>query len=99
MEKNILKGAKEFLTKDSANLEGLQEFWFSFQDTSIEVDWAYIFQKLYIHACLHGHREVAIWLRKTFEKSADPITQIAYRQTYTYANILLERKGKERIYS
>ena len=97
MEKNILKQAKEFLTKQFADIEGLQEYWLSIQEKSNSIDWAYIFQKLYIHACLHGHREVAVWLRETFEKSADPLTQIAYRQTYVYANILLEKKGKERI--
>ena len=96
MEKNILKQAKEFLTKQIADIEGLQNFWQVIEKTN-SIDWAYIFQKLYIHACLHGHREVAVWLRETFEKSADPLTQIAYRQTYTYANILLEKKGKQRI--
>ena len=96
MEKNILKQAKEFLTKQIADIEGLQNFWQVIEKTN-SIDWAYIFQKLYIHACLHGHREVAVWLRETYEKSADPLTQIAYRQTYTYANILLEKKGKERI--
>ena len=96
MEKNILKQAKEFLTKQIADIECLQNFWQVIEKTN-SIDWAYIFQKLYIHACLHGHREVAVWLRETFEKSADPLTQIAYRQTYTYANILLEKKGKQRI--
>ena len=96
MEKEIVKEAKEFLTKNFADTEGLQEYWCSL-DKSKLIDWAYIFQKLYIHACLHGHREAALWLRDVFEKSADPLTQIAYRQTYTYANILLEKKGKARI--
>lgn len=96
MEKSIVKEAKQFITKNYADIEGLEEYWQMIKKTN-SIDWAYIFQKLYIHACLHGHREVAVWLREVFEKSADPLTKIAYRQTYTYANILLEKKGKARI--
>ncbi len=95
MEKTLLTRAKEYVTKNYADKEGLQEFWESIQST--ECDWAWIYQKLYIHACLHGHRDIAVWLRKVFTKKADPLTQIAYRQTYTYANLLLEKKGKARI--
>jgi hypothetical protein len=59
-----------------------------------QIDWAYIFQKVYVHACLHGHRETAKWLRDIFEEKADAISKIAYRQTYAYANSLLKKKGQ-----
>ena len=93
MENQIIAFAKQHITKQYADLHQLQSF---FDESKNEnVDWAYIFQKLYIHACLHGHRETAKWLREIFEQKADPLTQIAYRQTYAYANVLLKKKGKE----
>ncbi len=55
------------------------------------VDWA--FQKLYLHACLKGRREIAEWLEKSVFPTMDPIVQIALRQGFSYGRYLL-RKAK-----
>jgi hypothetical protein len=98
MESHFITLAKEHVTKHSSDLHALQSLFHTIQHEDLvtqKIDWSYIFQKVYLHACLHGHRDTAKWLRDTFEASADPISKIAYRQTYAYANVLLKKKGKE----
>ena len=53
------------------------------------VDWA--FQKLYLHACLKGRREIAEWLEKVVFPTMDPIVQIALRQGFSYGRYLLRK--------
>jgi hypothetical protein len=55
------------------------------------VDWA--FQKLYLHACLKGRKEIAEWLEKVVFPTMDPIQQMALRQGFAYGKHLL-RKAK-----
>ncbi len=66
----------------------------TFQDYVAEVemvDWA--FQKLYLHACLKGRKEIAEWLEQSVFPTMDPIVQIALRQGFAYGRYLL-RKAK-----
>jgi hypothetical protein len=66
----------------------------AFQEYAAEVemvDWA--FQKLYLHACLKGRKEIAEWLEKSVFPTMDPIVQIALRQGFAYGRHLL-RKAK-----
>jgi len=97
MESQIIHHAKQYLTKQYSDLHGLQTLFLETQEELKEkpIDWSYIFQNVYLHACLHGHRETAKWLREIFEEKADPISKLAYRQTYAYANVLLRKKGQE----
>ena len=99
MESHIIHLAKQHITKKYADLHGLQTLFFELQEELNkqikQIDWPYIFQKVYLHACLHGHRDTAKWLRDTFEEKANPISKVAYRQTYAYANVLLKKSGKE----
>jgi hypothetical protein len=55
-----------------------------------EVDWAYVLQKCYLHACLKKKPEIASWLEGLFSLF-DPIQQIAYRQTFAYGRVLLRK--------
>lgn len=97
MESHLISLAKGNVTKTYSDLHALQTlFREAHEDLGTQnIDWSYIFQKVYLHACLHGHRDTAKWLRDTFEATADPISKLAYRQTYAYANVLLKKKGQE----
>ncbi len=97
MESHLISLAKEHVTKTYSNLHAHQTLFLEAQEEYQEkqIDWPYVFQKVYLHACLHGHRETAKWLRETFEETADPISKLAYRQTYPYANVLLKKKGQD----
>ena len=48
------------------------------------------YQKVYIHACLKKRRDIAEWLQSLFPQF-DPITQIAYRQMFSYGRYLLAK--------
>jgi hypothetical protein len=54
-------------------------------------DWPYIFQKVYLHACLKGRHEAAAWMQNVLFKTLDPIQQIALRQIFPYGRVLLAR--------
>jgi hypothetical protein len=96
ISESIIQDCKRYITKESADLLSIQEFWTELQNSEYESppDWSYIFQKVYLHACLHGHRTVAEWLRKEFELKANQMDIIAYRQTYSYGEVLLRKKNK-----
>lgn len=53
------------------------------------VDIPWLFQKVYLHACLKGRREIAEWLEKSVFPTLDPISQIAIRQSFSYGRHLL----------
>jgi hypothetical protein len=52
--------------------------------------WEYIYQKLYLHACLKRKREIVDWLNGLFTMF-DPIQQIALRQMFSYGKYLLQK--------
>ncbi len=70
------------------NVEGLQELYLETQDE--EYPWEYIYQKLYLHACLKKQHRSVEWLRGLFS-SFDPIQQIALRQMFFYGKYLLAK--------
>jgi hypothetical protein len=59
------------------------------------MDWPFIFQKVFLHACLKGRAEIAEWLEKDVFPLLDAVQQIALRQTFSYGRHLL-RQAKQR---
>lgn len=57
----------------------------------LDFDWPSVFQKVYLHACLKGRKEIASWLQDTVFPTMDPIQQIALRQVFSYGRHLLKR--------
>ena len=74
---------------DDANLEELQRFSFSLLE--FNYDWLYLFQKVYLHACLKKRADMAEWLHSTMYSKMDPIQQIALRQVFPYGKHLLTK--------
>ncbi len=73
---------------DEDNLEALQE---SYQEHLEEnFAWEYVYQKIYLHACLKKREKIAEWLRSLFPMF-DPIQQIALRQMFAYGRYLLAK--------
>lgn len=83
---SFLKFCKTLIEKD--NLEGLQEFYVEYQEEPYP--WEYIYQKLYLHACLKKKHRIVEWLEPMF-KQFDPIQQIALRQMFSYGKYLLAK--------
>lgn len=55
------------------------------------IDIAYIFQKVYIHACLKGRKEIETYLREQCFHLLPQIEQISIRQVFAYGRYLLKR--------
>ncbi len=74
------------------NLVGLQEY---FQlalvgELDSEAEWDYLFQKVYLHACLKKKIVIAEWLEKEVFPQLPPIQAMAIRQVFPYGKYLLK---------
>jgi hypothetical protein len=56
-----------------------------------DFDWPTMFKTLYLHACLKGRHEIAIWLQDDVFPTMDPIQKIALRQIFSYGQHLLKK--------
>jgi len=92
IDKSILVEAKKYI--DRGDLNEIQHYWVSLQESEFEQqpDWVYLFQKVYLHACLKKYRGIASWLQNNIFPQLDPIQQIAVRQVFSYGNYLLNKK-------
>ena len=92
MENDIIAELKDVI--NLGNLAYLKEKWHELQyETEFEkpVAWDYVFQKVYLHACLKRQEHIVNWLKELFEL-LDPVAKIALRQMFPYGNILLNRQ-------
>jgi hypothetical protein len=90
MNKELVSNCKSYVTE--GNLAGLQEYYSEIQSMEYEYDpnWQYIYQQVYLHACLKKKRDIADWLTSIFS-NFDPVSQIALRQVFPYGRYLLAR--------
>jgi len=90
MEDELIRDIKEVVERGS--LDTLQTFYDYLQKTheDDEVDWPYILQKTYLHACLKKKKDMVDWLGSLFE-NMDPINRIAYRHTLNYGKAIFNR--------
>ena len=94
MDRQILEDCKDFIETDQ--LEGLQsyiQYWFETKDTSSEyrLPIEYLYQQIYLHACLKKKKYIAEWIKSMFPIIFDDIQQIALRQMFSYGNYLLNK--------
>ena len=54
------------------------------------IAWDYVFNKVYIHACLKKQKEFVDWLMNMFN-CLTPIEQIAVRQVFSYGKYLMTK--------
>lgn len=92
MNQDILRTCKRFI--DANDMDVLHTYYRELMTREFpeEPDWAWIFQKTYLHACLRGNAEVAQWLHEALYPMLDPIQQIALRQVFPYGRYLLSKK-------
>jgi hypothetical protein len=60
-------------------------------ETVEDVDLSYIFQKVFLHACLKKKPEIANWMKEVCFPYLPEIEQIAVRQCFSYGNFLLKK--------
>lgn len=90
METALLHECKEYINANK--FEEFKEFYKELAESEFETqpDWANLYQKVYLHACLKKRHQIAEWLESLFTQFP-PITQIAYRQVFFYGHVLLRR--------
>ena len=88
MNEELIKECKTYI--EQGDLTGLQTYYGGLQDVDFgyNPNWQYIYQKVYLHACLKKQRAIADWLVSLFEHF-DVVTQIALRQLFPYGRYLL----------
>ena len=90
MNANILSECKAYVS--AGDLEGLQQYYSEIQNTEFgyNISWQYIYQKVYLHACLKKKVDIVEWLISIFP-TFDSVSQIAMRQMFPYGRHLLAR--------
>lgn len=90
MEAAIIRDCKALI--EHSSLQALQTFFEEVQNEEDAhlVDWPYVWQKTYVHACLKKKKDMAAWFEERF-KELDPIQAIAYRHTLNYGRHLLKK--------
>jgi hypothetical protein len=90
MVEGVISNFKRYIEAGSLNAcqSYLQELTDEYENDSIP--WDYIFQKVYIHACLKKQKAIVDWLMLVFN-GLPPIQQIAVRQVFSYGRSLLAR--------
>lgn len=73
---------------DEGNLSELQAVFQEVQEENYA--WEYVYQKLYLHACLKKKVEIVEWMKGLFSMF-DPIQQIGIRQMFSYGKYLLAK--------
>ena len=86
---SILDDCKALVT--AGDLQGLQEYYADARNMEyLASNWQYLYQKVYLHACLKKKVEIADWLTSLFP-TFDQVSQIAMRQIFPYGRHLLAR--------
>ncbi len=90
IDEAIIRDCKKII--EEGNLAYLQDMFEDIlgMEDAKRRDWAYIFQKIYLHACVKGKEDVATWLKNNVFPLMDPIQQIACKTTFTYGTQMLE---------
>ena len=62
------------------------------KQSDYRLPYEYIFQQVYLHACLKKNTYIAQWLKEEiYEKQFDIIQKTALRQMFIYGNYLLNK--------
>ena len=94
VEQSIVNDVKKIIERGS--IEEMQEFWLSITkeyEFDHPIDFPWIIQKIFIHSCLHGKKDIAELLRSIFDEM-DEISKIAYKHSIHYGNVLLRKKSQ-----
>ncbi len=86
----IIREIKDVINK--GNIDELKELWENYQNTDFNdiIAWDYVFQKVYLHACLKKKVDMVQWLELLFSQFNE-IHKIALRHTLIYGKYLLRK--------
>jgi hypothetical protein len=73
---------------DNNSLDSCRDYLAELEMEYEALPWDYIFQKVYIHACLKKRQAIIDWLMILYE-ALEPVQQIAIRQVFAYGKHLM----------
>ena len=92
---DVIRTAKRHI--ENNDLYSLQDLYNELPTIDIYIDIPFVFQKVYLHACLRGATTIINWLKDSIYPTIDQIAQIALRQVFAYGRHLLQKhKAKRR---
>lgn len=86
MPEDLIYIFKELINKNDLN--AFRAYLDELLNEYTDIPWDYVFQKVYLHACLKKRKEIVAFLLEKFE-DLDPISKIAIRQVFSYGRYLL----------
>ena len=92
MDRNILETCKSYIESDL--LDEFKEYIQNLYTLTLEdyrLSWEYIYQQVYLHACLKKKQVIAEWIQSQFTIIFNDVQQIALRQMFAYGNYLLKK--------
>lgn len=91
MDDHIIRICKQFINE--GNTYAIQDYYHELLMSEFDrtPDWPFIFQKVYLHACLRGCEPISSWMATQLFPAMDPIQQIALRQIFPYGRVLLSK--------
>jgi len=93
MDRLIIDTCKDYINTDQ--LEELQTYVTYILTKEIpdyRLPMEYIYQHVYLHACLRKNAPIAVWIKSLFPTIFNDVQQIALRQMFSYGNYLLCKK-------
>lgn len=94
----IIKICKKIIKDD--DITSLKEYYSNLNEIDIFISnvvaYEYIYQKIFLHACINKKREIIEWLMDKYEKM-DNIRKIGLRQMFYYGKYLLKKYKMEDI--
>ena len=69
------------------------------KNSNINFDIGYIYQKLFLKACLYGSKEILEWFLDIYINKMSFITRITHKHALVYGKYLIQKKRTEEIYT
>ena len=92
MDQRILEICKGYIEYDQfTELKEYVQYLIENQPMDYRLPWEYLYQQVYLHACLKKKPEMAQWLTDLFPSVFDEVQQIALRQMFAYGRYLLNK--------
>jgi len=92
MDKQIIDVCKDYI--ETEQIDELQEYVINLkkiQITDYRLPIEYMYQQIYLHACLKKKHVIAEWIESIFPLIFDNIQQIGLRQMFLYGKFLLRK--------
>jgi len=91
-QRDLIDSVKDAINQN--DLLTIQGCFADITEMNIDMDWPTVFQTVYLHSCLKGRGEIAVWLKDVVYPTMDPIQKIALRQVFSYGQYLLKKASR-----